>query len=155
MGIALDFICDKCSYNRRFYIGCGLNYDISAIFYNDMRGLRRFVESTEERMEIRYIMSCNPDALISGSENRIYYCPHCGELQANYYFKIHYENKEYFPHYYCPRCETVMEPLDMNWKAMRSEPLDLFNYKGKPVIFSCPDCGSNEIRFYDGGFDWD
>lgn len=155
MGTALDLICDKCGYNHRFFVGCGFRYDITTIFYTDMLGLRPFIKSPEERVNIRNILLSNPEAIILGSESRIYHCPYCGDLQVNYYFKIHYGNEEYGPHYYCPRCETDMEPLNTNWQTMCSEPLPFFNHKGKPIILSCPDCGSKEIRRCDSCLDWD
>lgn len=155
MGVALDLICDKCGYYHRFLVGCGFRYDITMIFYNNMLELRQFIKSPEERVNIRNILLSNPEALILGSEDRIYRCPYCGDLQVNYYFKIHYGNEEYFPHYYCPRCETDMKPLDIDWKSMCNESLHFFNHKGQLITLSCPDCGSKEIRCYDGGFDWD
>lgn len=104
---------------------------------------------------IRNILRSNPEALILGSENRIYHCPYCEDLQTNYYFEIHYGNEKYYPHYFCPRCETDMEPLDVHWKTMCSEPLHFFNHKGKPTILSCPDCGSKAITSCSGSMDWD
>lgn len=136
MGSTVNFLCSKCGYHQRFFIGYGFNYDTKYIFYKGMPLFRMMVKNPEERVRIRDIMYLHPNAKVLGSESRIYHCSYCRNLQENYCFEINYENEVYFPHYYCSRCETQMEPMDMKWLI-------------------CPDCGSKEMECKDSEFDWD
>lgn len=156
MGITVKLFCGKCGCHRLFFLGFGFNHDSRYIFYDSMCNLRLMVESPQERVNIRGIMFSHPDAKVLESECRIYYCPYCGNLHENYYFKINYGNGEYSPRYYCSRCETELELLDTNWSTVCSnEPLQFFNCKGMPIKLSCPDCGRGKMRCADGSIDWD
>lgn len=157
MGSTIKVVCNKCGYSNQFFVGFGFNDCAEWIFYKNMPLLRKMVKSPQERIHIRNIMIAHPDAKVISSEHCIYHCSYCGNLDEHYYFKICYQQQQYFPNYYCSRCETKMERLDTNWFSMcTSEPVQFYlTDKGQAVIPSCPNCGDDNLNCFDGCFDWD
>ncbi|RHO55923.1 hypothetical protein DW091_14880 [Eubacterium sp. AM05-23] len=130
--------CQKCGYEKDFYLGVGLLHSGAPDFDSEYAVLPRLVRDPEALARIKRLVAEEGGTLVTDYCYGVYRCPACGAFYKRFAYAVEKaDGQKIMPEYICECGETL--------EAVEPETLDLSDCV-------CPECGEKRLHEADSTF---